>query len=114
MERDGLVRALKPLRVGCRFVSQEVGAQADSQRFSVLGRSTATNRLLTLTVTYGGRTSGGSRVEIVGLRVREPTDADWDALEATPGVAPACRRDNKSFAPDPPAAQPAIISTPPP
>jgi hypothetical protein len=60
------------------------------------------NKLVVLTVDYGGRASGASRVEVQGLGVAEPSDADWSALESTPGLPARCHRANVEFAPSNP------------
>ncbi|MGD9979345.1 MAG: hypothetical protein AB7H66_04125 [Hyphomonadaceae bacterium] len=99
VDRTILATMLRPMRVGCRFVRQE---DINLPRFSLLGRLPANNRLLVISVDYGPRASGASRVEITGLQVRAPQDSDWDAIEATTGLGVGrCVRTNP-FAPSAP------------
>jgi hypothetical protein len=99
VDRTILSSMLRPMRVGCRFVHEE---DVDQPRFNMLGRLPSNNRLLVITVDYGPRARGATRVEVVGLQLREPRDADWDAIEATTGLgAGRCARSNP-FAPSPP------------
>lgn len=99
VDRTILSGMLRPMRVGCRFVREE---DINLPRFSMLGRMPSNNRLLVITVDYGPRASGATRVEITGLQLREPRDADWDAIEATTGLGVGrCARTNP-FAPSPP------------
>jgi hypothetical protein len=93
--------------VGCRFRREGPDSPRDLPRFSVLGRMPDNDKLVVLTIDYGGRSSGASRVEVQGLSIAEPTDADWEALAATPNLPARCHRDNAEFAPaDPPGATP--------
>jgi hypothetical protein len=105
VDRSILINTLKPMRnVGCRFRRHASDSPSDLPRFSVLGRMPDDNKLVVLTIDYGGRSSGVSRVEVQGLSIAEPTDADWEAIAATPNLPRRCHRDNASFAPsDPPA-----------
>ncbi|MEZ5960998.1 MAG: hypothetical protein R3C30_11320 [Hyphomonadaceae bacterium] len=97
VDRSVLIATLKPMRnVGCRFRADR---QREMPRFSVLARMPDDNQLVVLTIDYGGRVSGVSRVEVQGLRISEPTDADWDALESTPGLPSRCHRANVAYAP---------------
>ncbi|MGD9965023.1 MAG: hypothetical protein AB7T59_00730 [Hyphomonadaceae bacterium] len=106
VDRTILASMLRPMRVGCRFVREQ---DINLPRFSLLGRLPANDRLLVMTVDYGPRASGASRVEIVGLEVRAPQDSDWDAIEATTGLGVGrCVRTNP-FAPS--AAPDATVST---
>lgn len=96
VDRNILATMLRPMRVGCRFVHPD---DVDLPRFNILGRLPAQDRLVILTVDYGPRASGASRVEVVGMQVRPPRDADWDAIEATTGLGVGrCIRTNP-FAP---------------
>jgi hypothetical protein len=96
VDRSILINTLRPMRnVGCRFRRQG----AELPRFSVLARMPEDNKLVVLTIDYGGRASGASRVEVQGLSIAEPTDADWDALAATPSLPARCQRANAEFAP---------------
>lgn len=88
MNGDSVTRALRPLRVGCRFSRLALGESQDLPQFSVLARRPDTNQLLTLTIDYGGRAGGG--VEIVGLAVSETADADFEALARTSGMDARC------------------------
>lgn len=98
-DRSILINTLRPMRnVGCRFRPQGEGAP----RFSVLGRMPDDNQLVVLTIDYGGRARGASRVEVQGLSFSEPTDADWAVLESTPGLPPRCHRANIEHAPSEP------------
>lgn len=99
VDRVSLVRDMRVLRVGCRFA-----VSPDGPTFNVLARRPDNNKLLTLTINYGGRIGGATNVEITGLSVRETTDADWAALAATGDLRPACQASNRAYAPvDPPA-----------
>ncbi len=100
VDRSVLIGTLKPMRnVGCRFRLRSSDGQRDMPRFSVLARMPDDNKLVVLTIDYGGRASGASRVEVQGLAIAEPSDADWSALESTPGLPSRCYRANAEFAP---------------
>jgi hypothetical protein len=88
LDGDSVTRALRPLRVGCRFVRQTTDASPNLPRFSVLARRPDNNQLLTLTIDYAGRVGGG--VEIVGLTVTSTDDADFAALAQTANVDSRC------------------------
>jgi hypothetical protein len=93
--------------VGCRFRRPGPDGDLELPRFSVLARMPDDNQLVVLTIDYGGRSSGASRVEVQGLSITEPSDEDWEALAATPNLPARCHRANADFAPsDPPAASP--------
>lgn len=108
VDRSVLISTLKPLRnVGCRFRRQDADGPRDLPRFSLLGRMPNDNRLVVLTIDYGGRARGASRVEVQGLTIAEPTERDWEAIAATPNLPARCHRDNADFAPsDAPASTP--------
>lgn len=111
VDRGVLISTLKPMRnVGCRFRRQEPGGPANLPRFSLLARLPETNKLVVLTIDYGGRARGASRVEVQGLSVAEPSEADWDALEEQWPRESRCQRANAEFAPAPP---PGAGATPP-
>jgi len=107
MDRVSLVRDMRVLRIGCRFA-----VSPDTPRFSVLARRPDNNQLLTLTVDYGGRVGGVTNIEIVGLQVRETTDADWAGLAAMNDLRPACKAGNRQYAPLNPPAPPAPTTQP--
>lgn len=90
LDRDSVARALRPLRVGCKFSRISADSSPNLPRFSVLARRPDTNQLLTLTVDYGGRSTGSSRVEIVGLGVAPTSDDDLRTLAQTPNVDQQC------------------------
>ncbi len=103
VDRGVLISTLKPMRnVGCRFRLLQPDGPQNVPRFSVLARMPDTGQLVVLTIDYGGRAHGASRVEVQGLSIAEPTEADWDMLEATPGLPPRCHRANAEFAPSDP------------
>jgi len=108
LDRSILINTLRPMRnVGCRFRRQASDNPTQLPRFSVLARMPDDNQLVVLTMDYGGRASGASRVEVQGLSIAEPTDEDWEALAATPNLPARCRRANAEFAPsDPPSTNP--------
>lgn len=102
IDRSVLIATLKPMRnVGCRFRLGSA-SQREMPRFGVLARMPDDNKLVVLTIDYGGRASGASRVEVQGLGIAEPSDADWAALEATPGLPSRCHRANIEHAPSNP------------
>lgn len=101
MDRVTLVRDMRVLIVGCRFA-----VAPDAPRFSVLARRPDNNKLLTLTIDYGGRVGGVTNVEVTGLQVRETTEADWTALAAMNDLRPACQASNREYAPGNPPATP--------
>jgi len=107
VDRVSLVRDMRVLRIGCRF-----GVASDAPTFSVLARRPDNNKLLTLTLNYGGRVGGVTNVEITGMSVRETTDADWAALAQAGDLRPACQASNRAHAPLDPPAPPAPPVTP--
>lgn len=106
VDRSILVSILKPINsAGCRFVRLDPDAPRALPRFSMLARL-PDRRLAVITIDYGGRARGASRVEITGIGVSEPTDEDWDAIDAMQPALPArCRRANAEYAPSEPPAQ---------
>ncbi|WP_156767841.1 hypothetical protein [Candidatus Viadribacter manganicus] len=87
LDGDSVARALRPLRVGCRFVRS--GADTPNlPRLSVLARRPDTSQLLTLTIDYAARSAGG--IEIVGLTVEPTPDSDFEALSSTSNADARC------------------------
>jgi hypothetical protein len=92
LDGDSVTRALRPLRVGCRFIRRAADATPNLPQFSVLARRPDNGQLLTLTIDYAGRVGGG--VEIVGLAVAPTGDADFEAIAQTNADARCLERDS--------------------
>ena len=110
--RDVLVSQLKPLRVACRYVRAEPGAASNLPRFNALGW--LNDRVLVLTVDYGGVAGNPDSVQITALRFALPTDADWQAIANTQGIDRQCLRENALRTQSAPAAVQTPATTPPP